>query len=1103
VNDDDVKRIKRIIEATALGVTPEQIAKFDYDGEVGISDEELDFLQFAIDNFFLVDITQDTPAKIDQEDVDYLADFILPILYHVQSIGFDVIAPGAKSFGEVRAYIESLEDLVDFDGNGVIDSEEVSQIVARIRAFRELDIDTSDLDSADLDGDGDVDVFDIMEFLDHLSLYLFTDLTGDGLQNDLDYELVRELLDTVHKESVFSAEQLARADVTGDGRLNFDDMHLIAAYLDLNEDGNMDGDIDRDGVLDEHDLSLIRDFAYRDAADLNGDQVVDINDVIILLSHLNSESNRLMGSDTFDNSDAERLGVTLISGIVDNSFTYVNDFEREGLYDIGLAVRSYLDIHPTNGVYEFQVFLDGEEQGLFTVPVDTEDFNYLEGTLRLEILTAGEHYIEFRSIADPADVDRGIQMQISQAIFDSAADINKNGIVDSVDLEIMNDIGNRYVQEARADVNGVGGVDGDDITEINAAILTLEPEDNYWLHDLNSDGDLDDWITSWVNKWNTLPLVESEIVVALSAMNHLGQNANGLTSLMHIEDDFDDFSISNVIQVPDEWQLVNGQLVRSTLQDTQIAQIGFDNWTDFELSTQLQVRGSGSTTRSAGVVFRAQGDNYYVAKIERVGGTTDKLRLLRIANGSVAEDLGMVIIDEAVAGDPMYELSVQMTGDRIDVTVIDMDGIQHVIGGITNAIYTEGHLGYYTEKTNAAFDEFNLSEVAVDLAQIDQAGILDRDLDADGDIDSHDYAILDLLMVLAQQDVNDGQAPTGIIADRNILIQIGNADVNADGVIDQRDITAVEDVQSRSTYLANADVDGDQMVNLVDEESIYSALTNLPNVDGNMVTDELDAQLIRTMALMTLFKTLLPQDLDRDGVVGDADAEILRTALNDMYVELAVSSYEQAIYDVNNDGVINFLDIRRILDANRFYAVSDLNGDGVVNEMDIERLTGQLETIYSAPILTSEALGYADIVKDGAVFIDQDDIDALRHALRYYEDITWDGVVDEEDLALIDRIVDFQAGTHPDYDPDPLANVAMSAAEVVQVLRRLDHLVYVDEGVRRTVEDDFLDDFNTPTDVWNSMDANWQVFGSTFVSDGNASDQLIDLNPLHPPHRPM
>ncbi len=128
----------------------------------------------------------------------------------------------------------------------------------------------------DINGDGRVDSEDL-ESGDALR-----DLNGDGVVDERDRELL---------------ENVIEADIDGNGRIDRGDVTLLAK--DFGESGKapgeLVGDIDRDGDVDDEDIEYLRQ-AYRAAVDpsdyrgdMNGDGVVDKSDIIQWNEHYGTD----------------------------------------------------------------------------------------------------------------------------------------------------------------------------------------------------------------------------------------------------------------------------------------------------------------------------------------------------------------------------------------------------------------------------------------------------------------------------------------------------------------------------------------------------------------------------------------------------------------------------------------------------------------------------------------------------------------------------------------------------------------------------------------------------------------------------------------------
>ncbi|PIW63816.1 MAG: hypothetical protein COW13_01415, partial [Candidatus Omnitrophica bacterium CG12_big_fil_rev_8_21_14_0_65_50_5] len=402
VDADDIQRLKVIAYAMTLLVTQTQIDKYDFDASGKIEQDELKILEDAINNFYLVDINKDT--RVDDTDVSRLK-AILELVYHQQAIGAGTIAKkdlnydGKIDSKDVRLYLQQLNSLVDADGDGVIDETAMNQLVNDIKKVRVLDIEQESLENADLNGDGNVDLADITVFLGSLDQNVFMDLNHDQKFDQTDISIAKNFINIVNQEVTFSAAEMERADLNGDGFVNAEDMELIAGYVD----------VDASGSVDQHDLALIRDYAYRSKADLNGDGKIDAKDKDALKIFLGGQSIRMDAANTYSRVNAERVGTTLVTPIRSNSLMYRVDFAKDGVYDLGLAVKSYDRELPEGYKYKFAVYVDGEYKGDFEV--DGSHLDYQKNSYRIE-LPKGAHFVEFKSVPPANPAEQGYKVQI-------------------------------------------------------------------------------------------------------------------------------------------------------------------------------------------------------------------------------------------------------------------------------------------------------------------------------------------------------------------------------------------------------------------------------------------------------------------------------------------------------------------------------------------------------------------------------------------------------------------------------------------------------------------------------------------------------------------
>ena len=143
-----------------------------------------------------------------------------------------------------------------------------------------------------------------------------------------------------------------------------------------------------------------------------------------------------------------------------------------GLYEIGLGVKSYDRVLPEGYKYKFSVYVDGDYKG--EVEIEGDHLEYNTGSIDVE-LTSGTHYVEFKSVHDETDED--FKIQINEAFFNTATDFNRDGVVDALDLQIMQGVIQRIYQEGRADLNEDGTVDSQDSLIVDTSLNLLDEHD--------------------------------------------------------------------------------------------------------------------------------------------------------------------------------------------------------------------------------------------------------------------------------------------------------------------------------------------------------------------------------------------------------------------------------------------------------------------------------------------------------------------------------------------------------------------------------------------------------------------------------------------------
>lgn len=161
----------------------------------------------------------------------------------------------------------------DINGDRVVDGADQSLLEAHFG---------TDWARADLDGNGNVSITDLMDLLaamsDTTAQVLLGDINGDGAVGTADQQMM---------EALFSSDDVV-ADLNGDGRVATDDMLLFLEGYGLIYADNLEGDVDGNCIVGPEDLALVQASLGSDWAqgDVNGDTHVTIADALTILAHM-------------------------------------------------------------------------------------------------------------------------------------------------------------------------------------------------------------------------------------------------------------------------------------------------------------------------------------------------------------------------------------------------------------------------------------------------------------------------------------------------------------------------------------------------------------------------------------------------------------------------------------------------------------------------------------------------------------------------------------------------------------------------------------------------------------------------------------------------
>lgn len=217
----------------------------------------------------------------------------------------DADASGVVSNADLQTAMAQLGQAgsADCDGDGVVTTSDISMVQARMGATTSTTLpgdingdrvvdgaDQSLLEAhlgtdwarADLDGNGNVSITDLMDLLaamsDTTAQVLLGDVNGDGAVGAVDQQMMEALL---------SSDDVV-ADLNGDGLVTNNDMLSFLEGFGLIYADNLEGDVDGNCIVGPEDLALVQASLGSDwiQGDVNGDAAVTIADTILILGHL-------------------------------------------------------------------------------------------------------------------------------------------------------------------------------------------------------------------------------------------------------------------------------------------------------------------------------------------------------------------------------------------------------------------------------------------------------------------------------------------------------------------------------------------------------------------------------------------------------------------------------------------------------------------------------------------------------------------------------------------------------------------------------------------------------------------------------------------------
>ncbi|MBF0216763.1 MAG: hypothetical protein HQL30_07210 [Candidatus Omnitrophica bacterium] len=203
---------------------------------------------------------------------------------------------------------------------------------------------------------------------------------------------------------------------------------------------------------------------------------------------------------------------------------------------------------------------------------------------------------------------------------------------------------------------------------------------------------------------------------------------------------------------------------------------------------------------------------------------------------------------------------------------------------------------------------------------------------------------------------------------------------------------------------------------------------------------------------------------------------------------LSLDSIEKA--DINADGELNINDIIDLSSMMNNFA--DLNGDRKLNGADLTRMENIL--YFASLNISMQDIDQADIsgpngVPDGRV--DSWDLNAMSDSLEYYKDVTGNGVVDEEDIAIVRQLKTLGLSTVDISAADIDNNGIVNSADIDM----LERVLAFSQGI---IDDPWkhIDYLDKVIEYLNLSDVLFSGIIEHMDIDGNGTTDINDLHKL-------
>ncbi|PIU40764.1 MAG: hypothetical protein COT00_00005, partial [Candidatus Omnitrophica bacterium CG07_land_8_20_14_0_80_50_8] len=375
------------------------------------------------------------------------------------------------------------------------------EMLDRLVEYLSLKVDTEMIRRANINGDELIDQTD----LDKLDWIVKTlrDVNGDGFVDMKDVEKIEQMIGADKTEQTITPEEIGRADIDGNGVVNYLDLQelekLRGLLVDVNGDGNIGEDINNSGIFDDVErINLIINFNkyVRDnnlhlpeelaKADLNNDQKVTPADVTVYTNAFNMLYGNKDDKTKSPKADFNHDGIVdylndrnylrdLVNiakdpaqkGITEDIQTLFRDLRRAD-FNGDMNIDEQYDLAALEGNLLKLVDVDGNQQ------VGPEDLERI-----LKIIDNQRYFFTPGEVA-AADMDKDTQvteadvLAFAQAVlYLNNRDLNNDGTIDSKDVGLIANIAN-YLKTKKDlkidnlldfDIDGNGVLNGTDVTK--------------------------------------------------------------------------------------------------------------------------------------------------------------------------------------------------------------------------------------------------------------------------------------------------------------------------------------------------------------------------------------------------------------------------------------------------------------------------------------------------------------------------------------------------------------------------------------------------------------------------------------------------------------